>query len=86
MARDLPTEEKDAKDRGMFASRNEDPTLPSYLSSLLYVLSVPALLLLSFGGYWLGLYGYGAVVPAFGGLLIALLAVTFGLMHVLTGR
>lgn len=86
MARDLPTEEKDPKERGMFASRNEDPTLPSYLSSLLYVLSVPGLMLAAFGGYWQGLYSYDAVIPVFGGLLLALLVGTFGVMHVLTGR
>lgn len=86
MPNDIPTEEKDQKKRGMFASRNEDPTIKSYLSSLLYVLSVPTLILLAFVGYWRGLYSYDAVIPAFGGLLVTLLVVTFGLMHVLTGR
>lgn len=86
MPNDIPTEEKDQKKRGMFASRNEDPTLRSYLSSLLYVLSVPTLILLAFVGYWRGLYSYDAVIPVFGGLLVALLVVTFGVMHVLTGR
>jgi len=86
MPNDIPTEEKDQKKRGMFATRNEDPTLPSYLSSLLYVLSVPTLILLSFVGFWEGLYSYSAVIPVFAGLLVALLVVTFGAMHVLTGR
>lgn len=86
MANDIPTEEKDPKERGMFAQRNDDPTLNSYLSSLLYVLSIPTLMLLGFVGYWRGLYSYEMVIPVFGGMLLALLVVTFGLMHVLTGR
>lgn len=86
MPNDVPTEEKEQKRRGLFASRNEDPTLQSYLSSLLYVLSVPTLILVAFVGYWRGLYSYDAVIPVFGGLLLGLLIVTFGLMHVLTGR
>lgn len=86
MPNDVPTEEKDPKDRGMFASRNEDPTLKSYLSSLLYVLGVPTLILLAFVGHWEGLYSYTMVIPAFGLLLVTLLVVVFGVMHVTTGK
>jgi len=86
MSKDVPTEEKDATERGMFASRNEDPTLKSYLSTLLYVLGVPGLILLAFVGYWQGLYAYEAVIPAFGALLVTLLVVVFTVMHVTTGR
>ncbi|MFC6793836.1 hypothetical protein ACFQFH_05110 [Halobaculum halobium] len=41
---------------------------------------------LAYGGYWAGLYGESAVVPAFAGLLVAGLAGVFAVMHVTTGR
>lgn len=86
MSRDLPTEEKDPKSRGMWARRNDDPTLASYLSSLLYALSVPGLIAAAYAGSYYGLYPDVYVVPAFGGMLFVLLVVVFGAMHVLTGR
>lgn len=86
MPRDVPTEDKDIKERGMFARRNEDPTITSYLSTLLYVLGVPTLILLAFVGYWRGLYSYEMVVPAFGLLLVSMLVIVFTIMHVRTGR
>lgn len=63
-----------------------DPTLASYLSSLLYLLSVPGLIALAYGGYWLGYWDYGAVLPVFGGGMLALVVLAFAVMHVATGR
>lgn len=86
MGKDTPSYERSAKERGLSATHGDDPTLSSYLSSLLYVLSVPGFILVAYAGYWGGLWGYGAILPVFAGLLIATLAIAFGLMHVRTGR
>lgn len=86
MPKDTPKPEKTVRERGTFASHNEDPTLASYLSSLFLVLSVPGFLVAAYAGYWSGLYGYGGIIPAFAGLLVGSLLVAFGLMHWLTGR
>jgi hypothetical protein len=85
MAEDTPRPERPAKDRGFHARNGNDPTLASYLSSLLYLLGVPTLVLLAYGGHWAGLYGYGAIIPAFGALLVALIVLAFAATHVLTG-
>ena len=69
------------KERGTYASHGDDPTIAGYLSSLFFLLSVPALVAAAYGGHYAGLYGDGAVVPAFGALLVASLAGVFGLMH-----
>ncbi|MFC4449790.1 hypothetical protein [Halorussus aquaticus] len=86
MSKDTPNPEKSVRERGTFASHNDDPTLASYLSSLFLVLSVPGFIAAAYAGHWAGLYGYGSIVPAFAGLLVASLAVAFSLMHWLTGR
>lgn len=86
MAKDTPSYDRSAKERGLYARHGDDPTLASYLSSLLYVLSVPAFVLAAYAGYWGGLYGYDGILPAFTGLLVASLVVAFAAMHVLTGR
>lgn len=85
MPKDTPQPEKTTRERGTFASHNDDPTLASYLSSLFLVLSVPGFLVAAYAGHRAGLYGYSGMVPAFAGLLVASLVVAFGLMHVLTG-
>ena len=69
------------KERGTYASHGDDPTLAGYLSSLFFVLSVPAFVVAAYAGHRAGLYGADTVVPAFGGLLAASLAVAFGAMH-----
>jgi hypothetical protein len=84
--KDTPQPEKTVRERGTYASHNDDPTLASYLSSLFLALSVPAFLVAAYGGHYLGLYGYGSIVPAFAGLLVGSLVVAFALMHWLTGR
>lgn len=86
MGRDTPTEAKDVKDRGFYARHGGDPTLASYLSSLLFALSVPGYVLLSYMGYWQGWYPYSWILGVFGGLMAVTIAITFVLMHVLTGR
>lgn len=86
MPKDTPQPEKSVRERGTFAGHNDDPTLASYLSSLFLVLSVPGLLVAAYAGHWAGFYAYSGIVPAFAGLLVASLAVAFGLMHWLTGR
>jgi hypothetical protein len=85
VARDTPTRERTARERGTYAEHGDDPTVASYLSSLYLLLSVPAFLALSYAGHWAGYYGIDGVVPAFAGLLVASLAVAFALMHALTG-
>ena len=84
MAKDTPQRERSVRERGTYAKHGDDPTLASYVSSLFYVLSVPTLILAAYGGHWYGLYGERAVVPAFGGLLVASIAVAFAVMHLLT--
>lgn len=84
MPRDTPNPEKDLRERGTYARHAGDPTLASYLSSALFVLSVPVFILVAYAGFWLGLYGEAAIVPVFGGLIVAAVAVTFVLMHVFT--
>jgi len=86
MGKDTPSYERSAKERGLYASDGDDPTLSSYLSSLLYVLSVPGFILIAYAGYWGGVWGYDAILPVFGGLLVTALVVAFALMHFLTGR
>lgn len=85
MPKNTPNREKTVRERGTFASHNEEATLASYLSSLFLVLSVPGFILAAYAGHWAGLYGYSGIVPAFAGLLVAALAVAFTLMHFLTG-
>ncbi len=87
MPRDTPNPNKDVKERGTFASHSEDPTLASYLSSAFLLLSVPTFIVLAYAGFWLDLYPYSGIIPAFTGLLVASIVAAFGLMHVFsTGR
>ncbi|QZP37693.1 hypothetical protein [Halobaculum magnesiiphilum] len=86
MPKEIPTDEKSVRERGTYANDGNDPTLASYLSSLFFLLSVPAFVTLAYVGYWAGLYGEATVVPAFAGLLLAGLAGVFAVMHYTTGR
>jgi hypothetical protein len=86
MGKDTPSYDRSAKERGLYARESNDPTLGSYLSSLLYLLAVPGFILLAYGGYWAGVWDYGAIIPVFAGLLVATLVIVFVLMHVFTGR
>ena len=74
VSKDVPTEEKSVRERGTYANDGNDPTLASYLSSLFFLLSVPALVTLAYAGHWAELYSESAVVPA------------FAVMHHTTGR
>lgn len=74
MARDTPTKPKRVKERGVGANDGNDPTLASYVSSLFYALSVPALVLAAYAGHWRGYYGESTVIPVLAGLLIAAIA------------
>lgn len=85
MTKDVPTGEKSPRERGTYASHGGDPTAMSYLSSLFFVLSVPAFILLAYAGVWADLYAARSVVPVFAGLLIASLIAVFGIIHVKTG-
>lgn len=82
MTKDIPNREKTVRERGTYASHEEESTLASYLSSLFLLLSVPSFIAGAYAGHWAGLYPQSGIVPAFGGLLLAALAVAFGLMHV----
>jgi hypothetical protein len=84
VSKDVPIRERSVRERGTFAQHGDDPTLASYLSSLFFVLSVPTLIVLTYGGYWYGFYSYGAIVPVFAGLLVASIILVFTIMHVLT--
>ncbi len=85
MGNDTPRPERPAKDRGWGARTGNDPTWASYLSSILYLLSVPLLVLASYGGYWMDLYPYRFIIPVFGGAMIGLIALAFAVMHVTSG-
>jgi hypothetical protein len=84
-SKDVPTGEKSIRERGTYANDGDDPTLASYLSSAFFVLSVPTLILLSYGGFWLGLYSEAAVVPVFGLLLVGSIGAVLAVIHRLTG-
>lgn len=86
MARDTPRPERTAKERGRGARTGNDPTLASYLSSALYLISVPLLVVASYAGFWMDLYPYRYIIPVFGGLMVGLVALAFALMHVASGR
>ncbi|WP_348610818.1 hypothetical protein [Halobaculum rarum] len=86
MPKEIPTEEKSVRERGTYANDGNDPTLASYLSSLFFLLSVPAFVTLAYAGYWVGLYDESTVVLAFAGLLVAGVAGVFAVMHYTTGR
>lgn len=84
MSDDVPTGDKDPKERGRYARHAGDPTLASYLSSLLF-LSVPVYIGVAYAGYLLDVWPYSWILPVFGGLLAGTIALAFALMHVLTG-
>ncbi|WP_128478051.1 hypothetical protein [Halorussus pelagicus] len=86
MPKNTPQREKTVREEGTYASHGDDPTLAGYLSSLFLVVSVPGFIAAAYGGHWIGLYAYSAIVPVFAGLLMASLAVAFALMHWLTGQ
>lgn len=86
MGRDTPTGSKDATDRGFHANHAGDPTFASYLSSVLFVLSVPGFVLAAYAGHWTGLYPSPWIPGVFGGLLFVTLVLVFAVMHALTGR
>jgi hypothetical protein len=86
MSEDTPRPKRSPTERGLHANTGNDASLASYVSSALYLLSVPTLILLAYGGFWAGLYPYELVIPAFGGLVVALVALLFGVMHLATGR
>lgn len=86
MSKDTPRPQRSAIERGRGARTGNDPTLASYISSVLYLISVPLLVLASYGGYWMDLYPYGYIIPVFGGSMIGLIAIAFGVMHVTSGR
>ena len=87
MPKDTPNADRDISERGLHAKHGDDPTLVSYLTSLLYLLSFPVLVLLAYAGYWFGLYPYGYILPVFGGSMVLLITVVFSIMHFgTTGR
>jgi len=86
-SKDTPSADRDVSERGLHAKHADDPTIASYISSLLYVLSFPVLVLLSYWGHWAGFYPYDSILWVFGGSLFLLIAVTFLVMHFgTTGR
>jgi vacuolar-type H+-ATPase subunit I/STV1 len=82
VSKDTPRPGKSTRERGTYARHGGDPTLASYLSSLLFLLSVPGCLALAYGGHWAGLYSYAGVVPVFGLALAGVVVVAFAVMSV----
>lgn len=85
MGKETPSFDRSSEQEGLEAKHGDAPTLASYLSSLLYALSVPVFLGVAYGGFALGLYGYRDMVPVFGGLLVAAIVLAFTVMHIFTG-
>lgn len=81
MPSDTPGRDRDASARGLGANDGSDPTLASYLSSLLYALTVPVGLALAYGGYVLGYYDRRLVLPLFGGMVLGAIVTTLLAMH-----
>lgn len=77
---DVPKRKRSRRENGTYAGHGDDPTLASYLSSLFFVQSVPAFLVLAYAGEWADLYGDGAVVPVFAALLVCALVIVAALM------
>lgn len=86
MGKETPTFDKSAKDEGFMAGHGDPPTLVSYLSSLVYLLSVPTCLGVAYVGYTMGYYPYPGMIPAFAGSLLVVIVATFTAMHLLTRR
>ena len=84
MTKDTPHFERSIRERGTYANHGDDPTFASYVSSLFYVLSVPALLLATYAGYWYDVYGYGMIVPVFAGTLVGAIVLAFVVMHLVS--
>jgi hypothetical protein len=82
VAKDTPGRDRSLRERGTYARHADRPTIASYLSSLLFVLGVPAAIGLAYGGYWAGWYGYSVVVPAFAAVIFGLLVLAFAAMSV----
>jgi len=72
---DVPRRERSTRDHGRGARDGNDPTLAGYLSSLYLIGSVPAFLIVAYGGRWAGLWGDAFVLPVFAGLLVASIVV-----------
>lgn len=84
MPSDTPNPDMDPRERGTFANHGGDPTLAGYLSSAFMLLSVPAFIVIAYGGHWAGYYPEPTVIPVFAGLLVGSILLVFAVMHVLT--
>jgi hypothetical protein len=82
VAKDTPSRDRSLRERGTYARHADRPTIASYLSSLLFLLAVPAAVGLAYGGFWLGWYGYSIVVPAFAAVMLGVIALAFAAMGV----
>jgi hypothetical protein len=85
VSRDTPRSGKSTRERGTYAQHGGDPTLASYLSSLLFLLSVPGCIALAYGGHWAGLYPYPVIIPAFGLSLVGVISIACAAMSVRRG-
>jgi len=85
MANDTPRPDRSHTDRGLLAGHGDDPTLASYLSTAVYLLSFPLVVGSAYGGHLLGWYAYEAIVPVLAGLFVALFGALLLVMHVKTG-
>lgn len=84
MPADTPGRDRPPKERGLYAGHGDAPTVASYVSSLLHLLSFPAILALAFGGHLAGWYGYSTMIPVIGGLFVVEIVIVALLMHVYT--
>lgn len=81
MSKDTPRSDPPPTVRGKEANHGDPATFMSYLSSILYLTSVPGTLLLAYLGYRFDLYPYPYIIPAYAGLFIVILVVISVLMR-----
>lgn len=82
VTRETPDREKPIKERGLYASHGDAPTLGAYLSSLLHLLSFPAVLVIAVVGHLLAFYPYPGIIPVMIGLFIGEIVIVGAVMHV----
>lgn len=84
MPDETPGPRKPLKKRGLHASHANDPTLGSYLSSLLHLLSFPVIVLLAFVGHLSGFYEYSTIIPVTIGAFVLEILVVVLVMYVVS--
>lgn len=84
MTKDTPSGDRPPTIRGKTAGHGDAATVLSWLSTALYLTSVPGLLVLAYAGHRAGLYSYPRVIPVYAGLFVAFLSVMYLVMRART--